>query len=346
MTQARSTYPFSLNLTPMQVPEAMPTSEMALALGGDQGSQATGIMPSGVNLVLHPGEASELIVQIRSQRNSSLQIQLQVEGDFPLEWCQVRTEGTELLPGQQMEGVLHFAIASDFLEQEGITDQLPRQLDYQGKLIVTSLNPLTGANYSETCRFQLFVRPHSLYLDFLPDLYRDVDFVGRFLKIFEQAFEPTVHILDTLWAYLDPLTTPEALLPFLAHWVGWSFHTPIAAERQRFLIRHAMQIYRWRGTRRGLRFYLHLATGLPLDEHLIQESEKHIGIHESFSQGFITGVARVGEDATLGGSRPYHFTVCLRLESNDMIDEDLVRLIIEQEKPAFCTYDLTIERSP
>jgi phage tail-like protein len=342
MTQTRPTYPFSLNLTPMQVPEAVPVSEMALALGG---GQTGGLPASGVNLVLRPGEASELVVQIRSQRNSNLHIRLQVEGDFPLEWCQVRTEGEDLLPGQQMEAVLYFAVAPDYLEQTCGAAQLPLQLDYQGRLTVTSHNTSTGIRYQEICCFQVFLRPRSLYLDFLPDLYRDVDFVGRFLKIFEQAFEPTVNILDTLWAYLDPLTTPQAMLPFLAHWVGWSFHSPIPPDRQRFLVRHALQIYRWRGTRRGLRFYLHLATGLPLDDHLAQEAAKHIGIHESFSQGFIVGDACLGEDATLGGSRPYHFTVCLRLESGDMIDEDLVRRIIEQEKPAFCTYDLTIEQA-
>ena len=115
--------------------------------------------------------------------------------------------------------------------------------------------------------------------------------------------------------------------------------------RQRFLIRHAMQIYRWRGTRRGLRFYLHLATGLPLDEHLEAESAKHIGIQEPATQGFVLGSAHIAEDATLGGGQPYHFTVTLRPEVDYPIDEPMVRQIIEREKPAFCTYDLVIDRS-
>jgi len=61
-----------------------------------------------------------------------------------------------------------------------------------------------------------------LYAKFLPAIYQELDFVGRFLKIFEQAFEPAVNSLDTLWAYLDPTTAPQGLLPFLAHWVGWT----------------------------------------------------------------------------------------------------------------------------
>jgi phage tail-like protein len=69
--------------------------------------------------------------------------------------------------------------------------------------------------------FPLVVRPDSAYLNFLPSFYQDVDFIGRFLSIFEQGFDPAVQAIDTLWAYLDPLTAPEALLPFLAHWVAW-----------------------------------------------------------------------------------------------------------------------------
>jgi len=342
MTQARSATAFSLVLTPMQVPEAVPVAEVAQGWG-----QASGevVAPTGVNLVLRPGEPSELMIQIRSQSSATLQLQIQVEGDFPAEWCQVRTEGTELRSGQQMEGVLYFAIAPDYLEQPHAADQLPLRLDYRGQITVISTSPTTGNHHIATQRFQLYLRPRSLYLDFLPDLYREVDFVGRFLNVFEQTFEPTVHTLDTLWAYLDPLTAPSSLLPFLAHWVGWSFDAPIHPLRQRFLIRHALQIYRWRGTRRGLRFYLHLATGLPLDEHLEAESAKHIGILETFSQGFVLGAAHIAEDTTLGGSKPYHFTVYLRPEGDYPIDEPMVRQIIEREKPAFCTYELVIDRA-
>ena len=171
--------------------------------------------------------------------------------------------------------------------------------------------------------------------------------MGRLLKIFEQSFEPAVQTLDSLWAYLDPLTAPQALLPFLAQWVAWQMQPQIGLQRQRQLIRSAIQIYRWRGTRRGLRFYLHLATDLPLDEHLLDEADKHIGISESFGRGAVFGESRLGEDAILGGGRPFHFIVHLRPDSSHQIDESLVRSIIEQEKPAFCTYDLYIEpRSP
>jgi phage tail-like protein len=327
----------------MQVPEAVPTSELALSLANAQLRQQA--PPSATqSLQISPGEPSELIVQVQNDGADALEVTFQVSGDFPADWCRIGTEGTELRSRQVMDAVLYFAIAPDYFEQHLSVAQLPLQLDYSGQLMVTLVNQGTGRRHQEMRPFQLYIRPRSLYLNFLPDLYRDIDFVGRFLAIFEQAFEPTVNTLDSLWAYLDPLTAPNAMLPFLSHWVGWSFQAPVAVERQRFLIRYAMQIYRWRGTRRGLRFFLHLATGLPLDEDR-DEQHKHIGIHENFSQGFVLGVATIGEDATLGGNRPYHFTICLRPEGDYPIHEPLVRSIIEQEKPAFCTYDLHIQRT-
>jgi hypothetical protein len=45
----------------------------------------------------------------------------------------------------------------------------------------------------------------------------------------------------------------------------------------------------------------------------------------------------------LGGGKPFHFVVCLRPAFNHPIDENLVRQVIEQEKPAFCIYELSIE---
>ncbi|MEM9487126.1 MAG: phage tail protein, partial [Cyanobacteria bacterium P01_F01_bin.116] len=113
--------------------------------------------------------------------------------------------------------------------------------------------------------------------------------------------------------------------------------------QQRRLIRRAFEIYQWRGTKQGLRLYLHLYTGLPLDLPDTPESQKHISIHEVFSRGFVMDEARLDHDAILGGGKPFHFTVRLRSEEPEGLDEALIRMIIDQEKPAFCTYDLSLE---
>lgn len=338
MTQ--TTQLVNLQLTAMDLAAAMPQSQ---ALQGSPLLVTSNLqVPSCTQINLEPGRPSELLVQLRNMSDGPLIITWQLTGDFPQDWCRLGTEGSELPPGQQMEAVLYFAIAPDFFEQPRSPEQLPIRLDYQGQLSLRARDLRSGREETLDRPFELYVRPHSLYPRFLPDIYRNLDFVGRFLKLFEESFEPTVNMLDSLWAYLDPLTAPESMLPFLAHWVGWEFQGPLSLQQRRLLIRYALQIYRWRGTRRGLRFYLHLATGLPLDEEL-QEAQKSIGIYESFSQGCVLGLANLGLDAVIGGSRPLHFTVCLRPPPELTIDQALVHQILAQEKPAFCTYDLRLE---
>ena len=184
--------------------------------------------------------------------------------------------------------------------------------------------------------FQLEIRPRSSYVYFLPSLYRQLDFFDRFLKIMEEGFDSALQTSDCLWAYLDPLTSPEALLPFLAHWVGWKLDSRIDAIAQRQLIRNAIKLHRLRGTRAGLRLYLHLATGLPLDGDSIQ-------IDADLNSGFVLGKASLRNASRLGGGKAYHFRVRLRPETPLPIDEFTIRDIIQEYKPAVSTYELAIE---
>ncbi|WP_251959485.1 phage tail protein [Nostoc commune] len=181
----------------------------------------------------------------------------------------------------------------------------------------------------------------------MPILYREVDFIGRIHEnTLSKLFKPIVNSYNVMWANLDPLTAPQALLPFMAHWVAWQVDSVWDLQQQRRLIRRAVELYRWRGTRKGLRLYLHLYTGLPLDEHLTNEADKHISITEPFGPSFIIGDAQLG-NAVLAGGQPYHFIVRLRSNiSSGIINEQLIQRIIEQEKPAFCTYELSIENPP
>jgi len=348
-TTVQSTHKLSsFKLVPMQMPESAAVQSAAAQSATVTSRRIDMPQVLTTRLRLQPGDLSELIVRVQNHTAEPLQVDFAVTGDFPSDWWQLRTEGNTLPAHHQMEAVLYFAVAEDFFEQVLAPAQLPLQLHYAGqvKVISQTVNGDSRAQRQEQqSPFSVEVLPPSLYLDYLPDIYRNVDFVGRFLKIFENAFEPTVDILDHQWAYLDPLTAPQAMLPFLAHWVAWSFDGPLSLAQQRVLIRYAMEIYRWRGTRRGLRFYLHLASGLPLDDHLSQEADKSIEIYENFSQGHILGKTVLGESTILGGNRPYHFSVRLHPTAELSLDETLIRTIIDQEKPAFSSYDLVIEPS-
>ncbi|MBR8839102.1 MAG: phage tail protein [Stigonema ocellatum SAG 48.90 = DSM 106950] len=332
MVQSRSSAAVRMVLTPMQIPEAIPVSTLTFET----------IDVAGTNLLLHPGEPSEMIVQVQNLEKRPLRVSVRVEGDFPREWCQIGTEGREIAPDSKMDAVLYFQIPETFFEEQqaiipGRTDKLV--LNYRCIVSV-----YIDQEIIQEEDFGLYIRPHSNYMQFLPILYREVDYISRFMKIFEEAFQPAIDSFNVMWANLDPLTAPRALLPFLAHWVAWPVDSIWNLNQQRRLIRRAVELYRWRGTRKGLRLYLHLYTGLPLDDHLPNEADKHISITEPFGQSFVLGEANLGT-AVLAGGRPFHFLVRLRPDRPNSIHEELVRRIIEQEKPAYCTYELSIENA-
>jgi phage tail-like protein len=339
MVQSRYTPAISVQLTPMQIPEALPVAGLEFA-GAESMNEA------GRSLLLHPGHPSEMIVQVQNLEQRPLRISLSVEGDFPTEWCQIGTEGSEIPPRGQMDAVLYFRVPSTFFEdQQAIAPGKKDKLTLNFRSLVTiHIDSGTDREQIYTSEyFHLYIRPYTAYMEFLPILYREVDFIGRFMKIFEQGFQPVIDSFNVMWANLDPLTAPQALLPFVAHWVAWQVDSTWDLQQQRRLIRRAVELYRWRGTRKGLRLYLHLYTGLPLDDDLPNEADKHISITEPFGPSFILGEAQLG-NAVLAGGQPYHFIVRLRSNSaNPNINEQLIRRIVEQEKPAFCTYELSIE---
>lgn len=341
MIQSRSISKVKIDLIPMLIPEALPGVALAFT-----GAESLDVI-AGHSLLLHPGQTSEMIVQVQNLTENPLQLDLKIKGDFPASWCQIGTEGSEIAPRDMMQAVLYFQVPLTFFEDHSaIIPGKKDRLDLNFRCSVhLYLDPGTERQKIETSdEFSICIRPWSTYMEFLPLLYREVDFIGRFMNIFEQAYQPAIDSFNTMWANLDSLTAPQALLPFLAHWVGWQLDYSWELQPQRRLIRRAVELYQWRGTRKGLRLYLHLYTGLPLDENIPNENDKHISITEPFGDSFTLNEAVLG-NAVLGGGRAYHFVVRLRSTNSNTLHEALIRRIIEQEKPAFCTYELSIEET-
>jgi phage tail-like protein len=159
--------------------------------------------------------------------------------------------------------------------------------------------------------------PPSRLLQYLPAIYQESDFMGRFLRIFEDQLLPVEDILGQLPYYFDPRLTPPSFLPWLASWIDLALDENWPEERRRELIHRGTDLYRWRGTRRGLLTYLRIYAGVEpqIEEHLA---------------------------AADGG--PFRFTVVLRVADPTAVDETRVRAIIEAEKPAHTTYALRIAK--
>jgi phage tail-like protein len=303
------------------------------------------------SLSLRPGVPGEMLVQLENTWETPLHWKLEIKGDFHPQWCNWERESFETIePKQTLNFSLTFLVPENFFEDPSAFRNESRQLklDYQVQVAVQTHEKGLVAYQV----FNLFIRPPSSYVNCLPGFYGEIDFVRRLVSLFEQAFDPAVQTMDVFWAYLDPLTAPKAMLPFLAkHWVAFPLDERWSLKEQRRLIRNAIKLYRWRGTRRGLLFYLRLYTGLDLNDANfdidldfsdLPEEEQSISIQEVYSQGFILGKTYLGEDSMLGKGHPYHFIVKIRSLYPARIDEPLLRAIIEREKPAFCTYELRI----
>src|SRR5262245_1161043 len=59
----------------------------------------------------------------------------------------------------------------------------------------------------------------SSYLDYLPGVYHENDFMARFLLIFEHILSPIERTVANSSEYIDPGTTPDDFLPWLGSWL-------------------------------------------------------------------------------------------------------------------------------
>jgi phage tail-like protein len=138
-------------------------------------------------------------------------------------------------------------------------------------------------------------------------------------------------VLSDIETTFDPRRTPDAFVPFLAHWVGLerifderpngmaSSSAPYVPMTSglgplRDLIATATHLSQWRGTKKGLRLFLEMATGIAgfdIDEHVI------------------------GAD---GEPRQFHIHIWAPEATRP--HRPLIERIIAQEKPAHITYAL------
>lgn len=170
----------------------------------------------------------------------------------------------------------------------------------------------------------------SQYLRYLPAIFSEDEFTGRFLKIFESMLTPIERVLDQIHLYFDPKMAPEGLLHWLATWVDLVLDEKWSVEKRRQMIGAAVELYQLRGTRRGLTEYLRIYTGVT---PLIVEHFGGIRLGED---------SELGWNTVLGGGRDHCFTVILEIEDTSAIDLRMLRAIIEAEKPAHAAYDLVV----
>ena len=183
------------------------------------------------------------------------------------------------------------------------------------------------------------------YLENLPAIYRRSDGVGRNLVrdvcfLFEHMFDSVEVNLTDGWRFYDPHTTPVEFLTWLSGWTAFSLDLDWPEPEKRALIKRAVDLYRIRGTKRGLSLFLRLFTGHEPD---IEENVWPFKGFRVEAEGAELG-ARVGLDSVIMPpvDLAHCFVVTMPIKFETVSSEMVIRIhhIIQMEKPAHTHYYL------
>lgn len=159
-------------------------------------------------------------------------------------------------------------------------------------------------------------RTRSSWLQYLPGIFSEDDFAGRYLLIFESMFSPIFWTLDHFDLYLTPELAPEEWLHWMVSWFDLLMIDELPIDRKRAIVRQVGWLFLRRGTRVGMERLLDLYFGVTAQ--IIEPPNEYC-----------------------------HFIVRLPLSQSKVslgtVDKrDVAERIITSQKPAFTSYTLEI----
>jgi phage tail-like protein len=213
---------------------------------------------------------------------------------------------------------------------------------YEEKDTILEQKPLRGQMVYASDEVTLWISRES-YIKWLPAIYQRSDATGKnyvrdLLWIIQHLFGSIEAMLDGIHLYFNSYETPEQFLPWLAAWSAMILEPDWPEVKKRRLIKKAMELYRLRGTVRGLKLFISLFTGY----------EPHLAENEWPFNGFRIGVSStVGIDTVIlpPVDKSHSFVCVMPHKFRDLTAQSIIRLheIIEMEKPSHSTYMLKFE---
>lgn len=153
-------------------------------------------------------------------------------------------------------------------------------------------------------------RFQSSWMQYLPEIYAQDEFLGRYLLLAEAMLSPVIWTVDNFDLYLSPEVAPQAWMQWLASWFDILLLPELPLERQRRVVQQIGWLFLRRGTRAGLQRLLELYFDVPPE---IIEDE------------------------------PCHFTVRLPLSQTETkLGREVAQRLIDSQRPAFASYTLEI----
>jgi phage tail-like protein len=151
----------------------------------------------------------------------------------------------------------------------------------------------------------------------LPAVFQEDDFAQRFVSAFDDVLAPIFCAMDNGDAYLDPHLAPEDFLEWMSTWVGIELDETWPIERRRALVAKAVELYRWRGTVKGL--VETVAIYANAEPEIIESG----GITASTSPG-----------TKFPGTAKAEVTVRVQVKDPSTIDVARLERLVEASKPA------------
>jgi len=215
---------------------------------------------------------------------------------------------------------------------------------YEDRDTVLEQRPARGQMVYEGTEVTIWIARRG-YLENLPAIYRRSDAVGRNLVrelcfVFEHMFDSVEVNLTDGWRFYDPHVTTIDFLSWLSGWTAFSLDLDWPEPQKRALIKRAVDLYRIRGTKRGLTLFLRLFTGHEPD---IAENTWPFKGFRLEGEGAEEG-ARVGLDSVIMPpvDLAHCFVVTMPMKYETVTPDMVIRIhqIIQMEKPAHTHYYL------
>jgi len=209
-----------------------------------------------------------------------------------------------------------------------------------------------------------------------PNITPESDFLKRLVSLFQGLFEDVENEVDSLERYFDPHAAPADALAWLATWLAVELDLGEPEARIRESIARAFRRYQWRGTIRGLRLALledagvHATISEPISAGTVwamsspascgssligsksllgadtrltsmEPGGAVLGSTAQLDHSYLITDAQFGQPVFEGVSNQFVVEVH-RGEVNTEARRQLVKAIIEREKPAHTMYRLVI----
>ncbi|HSN24950.1 MAG TPA: phage tail protein [Kofleriaceae bacterium] len=215
---------------------------------------------------------------------------------------------------------------------------------YEDRDTVLEQRPARGQMVYETTEVTIWIARRG-YVEHLPAIYRRSDAVGRNLVrdvcfVFEHMFDSIEKHITDGWRFYDPHVAPPEFLDWLAKWTAFTLDLDWPEAQRRALVKRAVDLYRIRGTKRGLTLFLKLFTG---HEPEIKENEWPFKGFRVEGEGAEEGARIALDSVVLPPVELAHcFVVRMPIKFEDLTPEMVIRVhqIIQQEKPAHTNYYL------